>query len=77
MGIITVFLIVIIAALGFGNALLSLTGRRGKDDGFVLIQPEGGGEIESIIAQNRALAHKVDMAHSRLNGIENMLKRII
>jgi len=73
MGIITIFLIVIITALGFGNALLSLTGRKEKTGGFVLIQPEGGREIESIISGSQALANKVDMAHSRLNGIENML----
>lgn len=74
MGIITVFLIVLVAALGIGNALLSFSGRRAENPtGFVLVQPRYGAEITGLKAGHRALSEKINMAHSRLNGIEAVL----
>ncbi|MFH1224279.1 MAG: hypothetical protein V1676_00565 [Candidatus Diapherotrites archaeon] len=80
MGIITVFLVVLIAALGIGNGLLYITkpnGRGGQDDenGFslVMVKEPNAAELAKLGSRYNALHQKVEMAHSRISALESAL----
>lgn len=82
MGIITVFLIVLIAALGIGNGLLYVTrpGAGGKDEeggesnfNLVMVKEPNAAELANLGSRYNALHQKVEMAHSRISALEEAL----
>ncbi|MBU0662379.1 MAG: hypothetical protein ABH854_04930 [Candidatus Diapherotrites archaeon] len=78
MGVITMFLVVLIGALGIGNGLLYITKPRGQDSGTsnvpgfsVMVANAEAADIAEIRGEFRAMKHKVDMAHSRIGALES------